>query len=113
MAAGVPATGVGEAYWNFHVPGVLLVFFLFGVLHKWLAAVFTAYGHRPTMILLYALIMWYAHDPSSEAAVAVLFAIIPLLVLAGLFGALRRGRGARDAAGSALPPPPPLAVSWR
>ncbi len=113
MGAGVPATGVGEAYWNFHVPGVLLVFFLFGVFHKWLAAVFAAYGRRPTMILLYAMIMWFAHDPSSEAAVAVLFAVLPFLLMAALFGALRRGRGAQEEAGDAFPPRPPLQVSWR
>jgi len=113
MEAGVPATGVGEAYWNFHVPGVLLVFFLFGVFHKWLAAVFAAYGRRPTMILLYALVMWFAHDPSSEAAVALLFAVLPFLVMAGLFGAIRRGRSVGPGAEGPLPSRPPLLVSWR
>jgi hypothetical protein len=110
MGAGVPATGVGEAYWNFHIPGVLLVFFLFGVFHKWLAAVVAAYGHRPTMILIYALIMWFAHDPSSDAAVALMFAVLPFVFMAALFGAIRRGKGVREEAGSAFPP---LVASWR
>ena len=113
MSAGVPATGVGEAYWNFHIPGVLLVFFLFGVFHKWLAAVVAAYGHRPAMILIYAMVMWVAHDPCSDAAVAIMFSVFPLLVLAALFGALRRGRGASQGAGDALPARRPLLVSWR
>src|SRR5690606_17147360 len=33
---GVPTGTVGEAYWNFHVPGVVLVFALWGVFLRWL-----------------------------------------------------------------------------
>jgi hypothetical protein len=36
--APVPPGAVSEAFWNFHVPGVVVVFLLFGIFHRWIAA---------------------------------------------------------------------------
>jgi len=99
--AGIPVTGVGEAYWNFHVPGVLLVFALFGMFHRWVACLFVPYARWPAMMLLYALGMWSMHDPSSDAVVAALFAIIPCVLLCRVFGVLRGGGPPRAASPAA------------
>ncbi len=34
---GIPAGPVGAAYWNFYIPGVILLFALYGLFHRWLA----------------------------------------------------------------------------
>jgi hypothetical protein len=99
--AGIPVTGVGEAYWNFHVPGVLLVFALFGVFHRWVASLFVPYARWPGMMLLYALGMWSMHDPSSDGVVAALFAIVPCVILCRVFGVLQGGGPPRKASRSA------------
>lgn len=103
--AGIPVTGVGEAYWNFHVPGVLLVFALFGIFHRWVASLFVPYARWPAMILLYAMGMWAMNDPSSDGVVGALFAVLPALVLCRIFGVIRWGGSPEPArAGTLLHP---------
>lgn len=35
---GIPLSAISEAYWNFSLPGVIVVFFLLGVFFRWLSA---------------------------------------------------------------------------
>ncbi|HSU17095.1 O-antigen polymerase [Longimicrobium sp.] len=92
VRAGVPATAVGEAYWNFNIPGVLFAFAAFGVFHWWLSRVFLAYGREPLMMLMYIMVIWNAIEPSSDAVVGGLMSLMPLVVLGVAFGILRLKR---------------------
>lgn len=52
---GVPTGAEGEAYWNFYYPGVVLVFFFFGVLVKFLTSFFRTYHAVPAVVVLYVM----------------------------------------------------------
>jgi hypothetical protein len=52
-SAPVPPDAIGEAFWNFHVPGVLFVFMCFGVFHRWLVAFFQRNAGRPAILVFY------------------------------------------------------------
>ena len=54
---GVPIGPVAEAYWNFHIPGVVLVFFLFGIFHKALARTFRRHSHATAVWVLYVIVL--------------------------------------------------------
>lgn len=57
--AGFPPDAVGEAYWNFHIAGIIFVFLLYGILHFWLAAWFRKNLNTPAMILLYSVTLFF------------------------------------------------------
>lgn len=88
---GLPPGAVGEAYWNFHLPGVLLIFFLMGVFKRWLADLLLNYPTAPSIMVFYMISLFY-FDPSQNGFKIWLYAIIPalsMLALGGLLG-LRR-----------------------
>jgi oligosaccharide repeat unit polymerase len=85
--AGTPPGPIGEAYWNFHIPGVIIVFFIFGVFQKWLAQWFVRYQRYPAAILIYLTVM-FTMDPSTPAMVVCLLLLVPLLVLLRVTGCL-------------------------
>jgi oligosaccharide repeat unit polymerase len=85
--SGTPPGPVGEAYWNFHIPGIIIVFFLFGTFHKWLAQCFIKYQGYPAAILIYLTII-FTLDPSTPATVVCLMLLVPLIVLLCLIGVL-------------------------
>ncbi|HVF44246.1 MAG TPA: O-antigen polymerase [Pyrinomonadaceae bacterium] len=85
--AGTPPGPIGEAYWNFHVPGVILVFFVFGTFQKWLSQSFVKYRREPAAVLVYLTVL-FTVDPSTPAVVVCLMLVIPLLALLRLVGAL-------------------------
>ena len=97
LNAGVPAGGIGEAFWNFHVVGVIVVFFLFGLLHRWLVAVFVRNRDQPAMIVLYATTMLMLRDPSSLGITIWLISIAQVVIVLAFVGALGRS-GAPQAA---------------
>lgn len=85
--AGTPPGPIGEAYWNFHVPGVILVFFIFGTFQKWLAQAFVKHKREPAAVLIYLTVL-FTIDPSTPAVVVCLMLVIPLFVLLRFVGAL-------------------------
>lgn len=85
--SGTPPGPIGEAYWNFHIPGVIIVFFIFGVFQKWLAEWFVHYRKYPAAILIYLTIM-FTLDPSTPAIVVCLLLLVPLLILLRITGCL-------------------------
>ena len=85
--SGTPPGPVGEAYWNFHIPGIIIVFFIFGTFHKWLALCFIKYQRYPAAILIYLTII-FTLDPSTPASVVCLMLLVPLIVVLYLMGAL-------------------------
>jgi hypothetical protein len=88
--SGTPPGPIGEAYWNFHIPGVIIVFFVFGIFHRWLAQCFVTYHSYPAAILIYLTIL-FTLDPSTPATVVCLMLLVPLLILLRLVGALSFG----------------------
>lgn len=87
-SAGTPPGAIGEAYWNFHIPGVVLIFFIWGTFHKWLRDVFLQHAGKPAMILLYLMIL-FTFDPTTPALVSGMLLLVPALILFRLIGALR------------------------
>lgn len=85
--AGTPPGPIGEAYWNFHIPGVIIVFFIFGTFQKWLAQTFVKYQRYPAAVLIYLTVL-FTVDPSTPAIVVCLMFVVPLIVLLRLVGAL-------------------------
>lgn len=86
---GYPAGGVGEAYWNFGLPGVVVVYLLFGCFHKWLALRLASKVYDPRFVTLYLLCVILLKDVSSIAIVDVLQVGILIFVadyFANLFG---------------------------
>jgi hypothetical protein len=97
---GLPIPGVAEAYWNFYVPGVIVIFLLFGVFHRYAAAVFTRNGHHPTLWVPYVLALFYV-VPSSNlltTGARVLGASLAMLVAMGAWKPGSRPRPAPRAA---------------
>ena len=85
--AGTPPGPIGEAYWNFHIPGVIIVFFLFGTFQKWLAQCFVRYQRQPAAVLIYLTVL-FTIDPSTPAVVVCLMLVLPLVILLRMVGAL-------------------------
>jgi oligosaccharide repeat unit polymerase len=85
--AGVPPGPIGEAYWNFHIPGIIMVFFAFGVFQKWLMRVYLRYSDQPAMIVLY-LITLFVIEPTTPTLATGLLLIVPAILLLRLMGAL-------------------------
>jgi hypothetical protein len=90
QGGGVPPGSVGEVYWNFALPGVVLVFMLFGMFHRWMAATFVRYSHAPAIGLLYVLLI-NSVSPSSTSLVPALQQIVLALAILWWMG----GIGAR------------------
>ncbi len=84
--AGVVTGAIGEAYWNLHIPGVVIIFLLYGVFHRWLATFLRRYPREPAAILFYAVTLWHFSSPSSLALVTWMMNLVPLAVLLLLFG---------------------------
>lgn len=87
LSAPIPPTPIGEAYWNFHIPGVLLAFFLYGAFHEWLARLFLRYGKEPAVILVFAYII-FRFSPEVYAATLLLQFGVSILLLFMLFGVI-------------------------
>jgi hypothetical protein len=86
--SGVPPGAIGEAYWNFYYPGVVLVYLLYGMFHWWLAAVLRRNADVPAVWVLYALTLLMT--PTSSIIVGWLQSIIPGVALMWWLGILRR-----------------------
>ena len=76
---------IGEAFWNFHIPGVIFVFFLFGVFHKWCTTMFRKYAREPLMVLLYGMTLFFL-NPSVLSIVTWIQILVSMIVLIILFG---------------------------
>ncbi|HEX6373492.1 MAG TPA: O-antigen polymerase [Longimicrobium sp.] len=90
---GVPPGAVGEAYWNFNVPGVVLVFFLFGLFHRWLASLLVANPEHAWVRVFYVVGLFSA-QPTSSGAVTYLVTLGGLAAVGVALGllSLRRNR---------------------
>ncbi len=86
----IPAEEVGEAYWNFGIPGVLSIFFLFGIFHRWLAETFCYYATEPAAIVLYGMTL-FTLRPVTISIFAWLLMLVPMIILLYIMGAISWG----------------------
>lgn len=86
--AGLPPGPIGEAYWNFGVPGVFVVFLLFGMFQRWLADVFVHYARAPVAIVLYAIVLFQFSKPSSSGIEGLAITLALALLFIRLIGAI-------------------------
>lgn len=86
--SGIPPGALGEAYWNFYYPGVVLVYLLHGMFNWWLAALLRRNADVPAVWVVYALTLLMS--PTSTTIVGWLQALIPGLGMMWWMGVLRR-----------------------
>lgn len=93
---GIPAGGVGEAYWNFHIPGIVLIYSLFGAFKAWWRNFTFGSSGNPGLLVCYLLTMFGFSVPCDTAYTGWLFTIIPAFICLWAVGGLkfdhRRGR---------------------
>jgi len=85
---GMPAGAVGEAYWNFHLPGVLMVFFLLGCFKRWMRDLLLRYPEAPAVMIICMISLFY-FDASQNGFRIWVYSIVPALIilrLGGLWG---------------------------
>lgn len=78
--AGVPCGAVIEAYWNFHVPGVIILFFVLGVLSSYVQRLYIANRWVPGAAAFYVLFIFYFKF-ESDGAIQYLQAAVTAFVL--------------------------------
>jgi hypothetical protein len=94
MPVGMPPGAVGEAYWNFGVPGVAIAFFLFGIFTRWLADSFQTYAEQPAAIVLYVITLFLLAEPSGLSLIAWLMMLVPATAFLMAIGAMTLGKSA-------------------
>ncbi len=87
---GIPPGPVGEAYWNFHVPGVIGVFLLFGIFNRWLAGLYVKYRAHGLMVFFYVYTV-FSLVPAENAITGWMQGLIPVLLFGFATGILRPG----------------------
>ncbi len=88
---GMPASTVGEAYWNFHLPGVIGVFFAFGSFLRWLGAMILRNPRSTVAITFYAIVL-FQFEPSQNGFRATIYAVVPAALLFAAAGYFRRSQ---------------------
>jgi len=79
--AAIPAGPVAEAYWNFWIPGVVVVFLTYGIFHKWLARAFRRYANVPAVWAPYIFTLVWMTPNSSQLNTAIKSITLCVVVL--------------------------------
>lgn len=81
---GRPVSGEIESYWNFHIFGVVMLFFLVGMLHRWLADLVWTYPNVPAVWVSYIVVIVTFNETANafiDTARSILFVVGMLLLL--------------------------------
>lgn len=78
--SGVPPGNIGEAYMNFHIPGVVVVMFVFGAVMRVFSQRFATHGDQPIERLLFVLTLFLLQPNTT----AIFDWVQSVIVLAGL-----------------------------
>lgn len=84
----IPAGPLGEAYWNFGVFGVAVIFLLFGIFHSYLAQLFVYFYNVPFTWVIYALVI-YLLTPEAIVIQHVLGSLVNVVVLLFVYRIVR------------------------
>jgi hypothetical protein len=79
--ASAPPGAVAEAYWNFGVPGVLVVFLIFGAFLKRLASQMTVNADIPPFVVFYVTTISILLSPSSDELIPYFQSLVFLLLV--------------------------------
>lgn len=85
----IPPGNVGEAYWNFHVPGVVLVMFAFGLVLKWFSRLYVVNGGVGWVAITYVITL-FSLQPNSPAVFNWVQLIVPTSFFVVVFCGLPR-----------------------
>ncbi|WP_404420333.1 O-antigen polymerase [Nibricoccus sp. IMCC34717] len=99
-AWGIPPGPVAEAYWNFHIPGVIGVYLLMGVFYQWLAKIYLA-NHRNGLIAVFYFSTLYMFSPTENVITIWMHGLMALGLFAIITGCIRFRRPSK---GQALAP---------
>lgn len=88
LDAGIPPGAVGEAYWNFWIPGVIVVFALFGLLTRWVTDLYLQNPDSSPATMVYVMTLIIL-GPNTGALTTWLLWLVPLLIVLYGFGCLR------------------------
>lgn len=96
---GIPVGPVSEAFWNFHIPGVILFALLFGAFHRWLADLVVRYPSVPAALVfaMHAMVGFVGTSLTFTTTLRSALLLIGLLVLMGVIRMPRRGLALRRA----------------
>lgn len=86
IRAGRPPGAVAEAYWNFHIPGIVLVHFLFGVFHRWVLLLQRENPHAPAALVVLAMTL-VLPMPTGTGLLEWNYSFVSIYALALLLGA--------------------------
>jgi hypothetical protein len=88
-SGGTPPGSVGEAYWNFHLPGVVIVFLIYGMILSWAGRLMLNYPYSTAVITIYAILV-INFGISQPAYRETVFTLVPGLAVLFATGLLRR-----------------------
>jgi hypothetical protein len=91
LQAGMPPGMMAEAYWNFHIPGVIGVFLMLGLFHRGLMLFYLRNGDSPTGLMLYVILLFCMQGDSGSLPYMSNI-LIPLAVLVALSAVSARTR---------------------
>jgi hypothetical protein len=81
----IPPGAVGEAYWNFYVPGVVGVFFLFGIFHKALFFWYKEHSSYALASMIYVVTLFIFNSPDTLSFVNWIYVVVPAIILLKIF----------------------------
>lgn len=103
--AGYSPTAIGESYWAFHIPGVVVLYFCFGIALRWVVDVYRVHAGKAGALVLFTTILMNVKGPSLKVIVtmpAILGGIVLMLYIAG---GIRFGRASKTPARAVQPVP--------
>lgn len=83
-AAGVPPGPIAEAYWNFHIPGIILVFTFWGIALKTLYSIVVANHKNGGIIVIYTMLIFHG-NPGGDSLFTLIQTIVLLLMIVATF----------------------------
>lgn len=98
---GVPPGGIGEAYWNFGLAGVIGIFAMFGVLHRILANFLVRNRHVPAALVIFAACLVLLRDPAGTALVSAARTLVLIAIVTVYLRMTRRSERYRTVSSAA------------
>lgn len=84
---GKPPGEVIEAFWNFHIVGVILIFFLYGTFLRWLAGMLVVNKGNVAFYILYIILLFYL-KPGNLGMIKCFQQLFPVLLILWLIHAI-------------------------